>query len=105
MQQRTVRLLYRILVDRNGNYSWATRYGALVALCEMGTKVISMKFIDESTFDCFKIISQLICPILKPLSEQIQSLENRTMIKRITETILVKNEFHQRTNKFDENSL
>lgn len=39
LQQRTIKLFYRILINESGNYCWSTRYGALVGLLVMGPKV------------------------------------------------------------------
>lgn len=39
LQQRTIDVFYRILIDEHEQYSWSTRYGALIGLCEMGNNV------------------------------------------------------------------
>ncbi len=39
LQQRTIDVFYRILIDNKNEYTWSTQYGAFIGLCEMGHKV------------------------------------------------------------------
>ena len=39
LQQRTIEIFYRILIDSDEQYPWSTMYGALIGLCQMGHKV------------------------------------------------------------------
>ncbi|CAF0731863.1 unnamed protein product [Adineta steineri] len=72
LQQRTIDVFYRILSKNNEDYTWPTRYGAFIGLCEMSHKVII----------------QIVFPLIKQLGEQIQLISDIELSQKITETVV-----------------
>ncbi|CAF0807880.1 unnamed protein product [Adineta ricciae] len=72
LQQRTINVFYRILNSNEEEYTWSTRYGAFVGLCEMNSKVII----------------QLIFPLVKRLGERIRLISDVESLERLTEVIV-----------------
>ncbi|CAF4164998.1 unnamed protein product [Adineta steineri] len=72
LQQRTIDVFYRILSKNNEDYTWPTRYGAFIGLCEMSHKVII----------------QIVFPLIKQLGEQIQLISDIELSQKITEIVV-----------------
>ncbi|CAF1536517.1 unnamed protein product [Rotaria magnacalcarata] len=72
LQQRTVDIFYRILINNEEEYTWSSQYGAFVGLCEMSHKVII----------------QIVFPLIKQLGEKIRLISDRELSLKMTEVIV-----------------
>ncbi|CAF4510489.1 unnamed protein product [Rotaria socialis] len=72
LQQRTVNIFYRILINSEEEYIWSTQYGAFVGLCEMSHKVII----------------QIVFPLIKQLGEKIRLISDRELSLQMTKVIV-----------------
>ncbi|CAF3382198.1 unnamed protein product [Rotaria sp. Silwood1] len=72
LQQRTIDIFYRILINNEEKYTWSTQYGAFIGLCEMSHKVII----------------QIIFPLVKQLGEKIRLISNNELSQKMTEVVV-----------------
>ena len=89
LQQRTIDVFYRILIDEHEQYNWSTRYGALIGLCEMGNNVEISSLISRTVEHSFQVIIQIVFPLLERLGEHLRLLLDKEIAQQLNETVVV----------------
>ncbi|CAF1048793.1 unnamed protein product [Rotaria sordida] len=72
LQQRTIDVFYRILIDNEEKYAWSTQYGAFIGLCQMSHKVII----------------QIVFPLVKQLGEKVRLVSDIELSQKMTEIVV-----------------